>query len=128
MAKLRRMGPTIADQADIKWLARMWERIVASIDYPTKTFMLDTAAHLVMAYCRGQGMKMKGSWPSSYRNQRIGVRYEQRLILHVATATNREQEYPTLISMGLASPEAVTEMMQERTDERNDWQDQTLSP
>ncbi len=112
-----------ANQADIMWLARMWERIVASTDYPTRTFMLDTVGHLVMAYCRGQGMKMKGSWPSSYRNQRIGTRYGQQLILHVATASNREQAYPTLISMGLTSSDTVIEMMQERTGERNDWQD-----
>lgn len=86
-------------QADLRWLANAWERLVGKVDYPTRAFAASALFELIEAFCRGKGLRMGNATQQKKRLWRVtGV--IASVMSEVIEREGAQTWYPALRKMG----------------------------
>ena len=100
------------EAADITWLAKTWERIVAEIEYPTKRFVIDVGYHIAEVFLRGRGIRL-GSYQSFEKNSMLCADLLTQVVRRVVEDEAKEIWFPSLVKIGLGSAEKALEIVAE---------------
>ncbi len=94
--------------ADVTWLAKSWEYLVSTIEYPTKTFALHALNALTTSYFRGQGKRGFEKWGWEMAALDIII------IRRVASDEAKEIWFPKLTKFGFADMENAVAILKEK--------------
>jgi hypothetical protein len=95
-------------EADITYLAREWEDLVAIIEYPTRSFIISSLWALAKTYLRGQGIRM-GNWQGFKKHSVKTSELAVAVMKRIAKDEGNERHFPTLARLGFGSEESMLE-------------------
>ena len=96
------------EKGDLTFLAKEWELIVESVEYPTKAFALRAIHGVVFAFLRGRGMRM-GSAAGFQKHGWNFAALMTKVVDRIVSDDARAIWFPTLARIGLDSHEGAAD-------------------